>query len=164
VSHVRSTIGVALTRWVVAGFVLIALTACGRGDSESWSWDEDEPNVGTIQIGSEAITVEIAQSDDERASGLSGRTELPEDRGMLFVYDSPRVVTFWMRGMLIPIDMVFLRDQEVISVIADVPPCAEDPCPTYGPDVPVDAVLELAAGRAATLGVTPGLTIPIPGK
>jgi uncharacterized protein len=142
----------------------LTLSGCGAQTLDVPQTDESEMRSDRISIGSESITVEVAKSDQERTFGLMGRAELPADRGMLFVYDEPRVVTFWMRGMLIPIDMVFLRDQEVIAVIADVPPCLEDPCPTYGPDSPVDAVLELAAGRAATLGVAPGHTIPIPEK
>jgi uncharacterized protein len=150
-------------RGALAVCLVLVLAACADVGVNADS-DPAPMETSQIRIGSDVITVEVARSPEERAMGLMGRSEIADDAGMLFVFEEPRRASFWMRGMLIPIDMVFLRDREVISVIADVPPCSEDPCPTYGPDVPVDAVLELAAGRAATLGVTPGLTISISEK
>jgi uncharacterized protein len=149
-------------RLALVACLALGLVAC----AESGGRDAGTAGMETaeIRLGSDVITVEVARSSQERAIGLSGRADLAADRGMLFVYDSPRVVAFWMREMLIPIDMVFLRSDVVVDVIADVPPCSADPCPTHGPEVPVDAVLELAAGRAAELGVTPGLRLEISGR
>jgi uncharacterized protein len=154
---------VKVRRTLTVGLIVL-LSACAGTDRDSQTGvgaDASSAPSAALRIGSTVITLEIARSAEERAIGLSGRAELADDKGMLFVYDEPRVVTFWMRGMLIPIDMVFLRSDVVVEVIADVPPCREDPCPTYGPDVPVDSVLELASGRSATLGIASGMTVSI---
>ena len=116
-------------------------------------------SVNTI-VGDRAIGLEVAKTPQEQATGLMFRTELPEDRGMFFPIDPPRNVRFWMKNVLIELDMVFLREGVVQAIIPNVPPCLSETCPNYGPDVPVDGVIELRGGRAAQLGLKVGDRIP----
>jgi len=116
-------------------------------------------SVNTI-VGAGAIGLEVAQTPQEQAIGLMFRTELPDDRGMLFPIAPPRNVRFWMRNVQIELDMIFLREGIVQAIIPNVPPCFSDTCPSYGPDFPVDGVIELKGGRAAQLGLKIGDRIP----
>ena len=116
-------------------------------------------SVNTI-MGDRALGLEVAKTPEEQATGLMFRTELPDDRGMLFPIAPARNVRFWMRNVLIELDMVFLREGVVLAIIPNVPPCFSETCPNYGPDVPVDGVIELRGGRAAQLGVKIGDRIP----
>lgn len=109
---------------------------------------------------SQRIGLEVAQTPEEQAIGLMFRTELPDDRGMLFPIAPARNVRFWMRNVQIELDMIFLREGIVQAIIPKVPPCLSDTCPSYGPDVPVDGVIELKGGRAAQLGLKVGDRIP----
>jgi uncharacterized membrane protein (UPF0127 family) len=68
---------------------------------------------------------------------------------------------FWMKNVSIPLDMIFLKDGIVKAVLLNVPPCAVDPCPVYGPNTMVNQVIELAGGRAKELGVKEGDKIKI---
>lgn len=111
-------------------------------------------------IGDRAIGLEVAQTPQEQQIGLMFRTELPEDRGMLFPIEPARNVRFWMKNVLIELDMIFLRGGVVQAIIPNVPPCLTENCPNYGPDVPVDAVMELRGGRAAQLGLKVGDRLP----
>lgn len=61
-----------------------------------------------------------------------------------------------MKNVVIDLDMIFLNGDEVVAIAADVPPCTTEPCPLYGPELPVDQVIELRGGRAAELGVQVG--------
>ena len=84
-----------------------------------------------IEIGDKTYNVKVAKTEEERAKGLSGITELPEDEGMLFYMDKPQKCSFWMKDTLIPLDIVFIdEDEEVISVHQGVPedttPITED--------------------------------------
>jgi len=106
------------------------------------------------------IGLEVAQTPEEQAIGLMFRTELPDDRGMLFPIAPPRNVRFWMRNVQIELDMIFLREGIVQAIIPNVPPCFSETCPNYGPDVPVDGVIEIKGGRAAQLGLKVGDRIP----
>jgi hypothetical protein len=117
---------------------------------------EPLPITAQVQIGTEIIKLEVAATPQQQQQGLMYRTELPKNRGMLFIFTPPRVAKFWMKNTLISLDMIFLKDGEVKAVIDYVPPCRRDPCPTYGPSVLVNQVIELPAGRAKTLGIEVG--------
>lgn len=116
-------------------------------------------SVNTI-IGAQPLGLEVAKSPQEQQIGLMFRTELPDDRGMLFPIEPVRNVRFWMRNVFIELDMIFLREGVVQAIIPNVPPCVTENCPNYGPDVPVDGVMELRGGRAAELGLKVGDRIP----
>lgn len=109
------------------------------------------------------IKVLVADTPEERAAGLSGYAGLPEDAGMLFVYAEPQQPSFWMKGMEISLDIIWLRDSVVVQIHADVPPAAGDTpeayLPRYRPDEPVTHVLELNAGAAERLGIVVGSRI-----
>jgi len=103
------------------------------------------------------FTVEVADDDDERQSGLMFRQAVAPDEGMLFDFGTDFERAFWMRNTLVSLDMIFIRsDGRVHRVAANTVPLSEVPVPSFGP---VSAVLELAAGRAAELGIESGDTI-----
>lgn len=109
----------------------------------------------------EVVRLEVTRTPAEQSMGLMYRQNLPDDRGMLFSFSPPRPVSFWMKNVVIPLDMVFLRDGVVKAIAANVPPCKQDPCPTYGPDVAIDQVIELRGGRAAQIGIKVGQPVKI---
>jgi uncharacterized membrane protein (UPF0127 family) len=115
--------------------------------------------VNTI-IGDRAIGLEVARTPQEQAIGLMFRTEIPDDRGMLFPIEPARSVRFWMRNVFVPLDMIFVREGVVQAIFSQVPPCLTENCPNYGPDVPVDGVIELRGGMAAELRLKIGDRIP----
>ena len=107
-----------------------------------------------------AIDLELAVTAEEISNGLMFRPSLPDNRGMLFLFAQPRQPSFWMKNMLIPLDLVFLDGAGVVvDVIADVQPCAADPCPNYPPSSPAQAVLEINAGSAAVHGIEVGTNL-----
>lgn len=106
------------------------------------------------------VELELAVTQQEVADGLMYRPSLPEKRGMLFIFDADRYPSFWMKNTLIPLDLVFIDSAgTVVDVVANVPPCAADPCPTYSPRKPARAVLEVVAGAAAAHAVETGAAI-----
>ncbi|OYW45886.1 MAG: hypothetical protein B7Z08_01435 [Sphingomonadales bacterium 32-68-7] len=104
-----------------------------------------------------ALKAEIARSDAEQAQGLMFRTAMGADEGMLFPYDPPRTVSFWMKNTVLSLDLIFIgADRKVINVAARATPYSEASIWSRGPAA---AVLELNAGRAAQLGIVPGTRI-----
>lgn len=100
------------------------------------------------------FTVEIARTAEEQAQGLMNRESLAPDHGMIFPFPSPREASFWMKNTLIPLDMIFIREDGTIARIeSNTVPLSLEPVLSFEP---VSAVLELAGGRAAELGVQPG--------
>lgn len=113
--------------------------------------------TAVTNLGGEEIFLEVAATPQQQALGLMYRDALPDDRGMLFPLGRPRQVSFWMKNVPVALDMVFIYQGTIQAIAANVPPCAVEPCPTYGPDGQlVDQVIELRAGRAAELGLAPG--------
>ena len=111
----------------------------------------------TTSTGEYLIDLEVARTSAEQSLGLMFRSELPDNRGMLFPFAQPRRTSFWMKDVPVPLDMVFIRNSAVIAITAEAPPCASLPCPSYGPNGDlVDQVMELRSGRAAEIGLQPG--------
>ncbi len=121
------------------------------------------PISALTEIGGQRIMLEVAQTPQQQQMGLMYRTSLAADRGMLFPFEPPQPVSFWMKNTKIPLDMVFLRDGQVKAIKVNVPPCTTNPCPTYGPESQtlIDQVIELRAGRAAELGLKVGDRVSI---
>jgi uncharacterized protein len=95
--------------------------------------------------------VDVASTPDEQARGLMFRESLAPDAGMIFPMAPPRFASFWMKNTLIPLDMIFIRTDGTIATIArDTTPYSLEPVSS---GEPVAAVLEIAGGRAAELGI-----------
>jgi uncharacterized protein len=107
------------------------------------------------------LELEVARTPQQQAMGLMYRPALPDNRGMLFEFSSPQPVNFWMKNVPVALDMLFLHKGVVKYIAASVPPCAKEPCPTYGPNTLIDQVIELRAGRAAELGLKKGDSIKV---
>ena len=110
----------------------------------------------TIKSGARthAFTVEVARTPQEQAQGLMNRQSLAADRGMIFPYSPPQPVGFWMKNTLIPLDMIFIRqDGTIASIAANTVPMSLEMVPSVEP---VAAVLEIAGGRSAELGIMAG--------
>lgn len=118
------------------------------------------PEVREITIGHKKVKVELAKTEPERQKGLSGRDFLPEDVGLLFVFDKPGTYGIWMKEMNFAIDIIWISaDQKVAEITADVSP---DSFPrTYLPKLPVSRVLEVNAGWAKRNGVNSGDEVKI---
>jgi uncharacterized membrane protein (UPF0127 family) len=119
------------------------------------------PTTATTELAGKTFQLEVAQTPDQQQMGLMYRPALSDDRGMLFPMGTPRPVMFWMRNVPVALDMVFVNQGRIVAIAANVPPCATASCPTYGPKVNVDQVIELRAGRATELGIKSGDPIVI---
>lgn len=104
--------------------------------------------------------VEVADDAAERAQGLMFRAAMPKFTGMLFVYESPQPVAFWMRNTLIPLDMLFFDGSGRLERIrTNATPHDETPIPG-GNDIRY--VLEVNGGLAGEFGIEPGAVIRHP--
>jgi hypothetical protein len=114
--------------------------------------------VTTITVdtksGPKMFTVELASDPQSQQQGLMFRKEIAPDAGMLFDFHDPLMLTFWMKNTFLPLDMLFIRADGIISTIAtNTVPLTTTPVPSAEP---VRAVLEINGGRAQQLGIHAG--------
>ena len=93
------------------------------------------------------IDVELATTPKEMTIGLMNRTNLPENRGMLFIFDEEGIYKFWMENTLIPLDMIWLDENgKIIYIEKNAVPCHTPTCPAFGPEYSSKYVLEVNGG------------------
>jgi len=140
--------------WLVLILVLVII-----GAFLVWFWYyQNKPianydqftSIKEVQIKGVAFEVELAITPQERAKGLSGRKELCDHCGMLFVFDKQGYHSFWMKDTLIPLDIIWLdEDWQVVDYIAFAQPQATrsiNDLPVYQPKKPAQFVLEVPGG------------------
>jgi hypothetical protein len=108
--------------------------------------------TGKVVVGDAVIRVKIARTVEEKQRGLAGVRSLARDQGMLFVFDRAEVLDFWMKGMAMPIDIVFFRSGRIVDIASHMspPPAGQEP-PIRHSAAPADMALEVPAGTAAAL-------------
>ena len=121
-----------------------------------------------VAIGEASWPVELAVTPEERSQGLSGREALPEGSGMLFVYEGDQHLSFWMRDMNFPLDMVWIDSAcHVVDVTRDVP--IPEPgqslsdLPRFSPSQPARFVLEINAGEFDVMDASIGEAVRFEG-
>lgn len=139
----------------LAPLLLLVAVACGSAEEVS------DPNASAAlsirtDDGTVSLDVQVADTPEERQTGLMGRESLSPYDGMAFVWEEPVVGTFWMKDTVIPLSIAFWDDDGRIVSILDMDPCTEDPCPTYGPDEPFVGAVEVDPGTFERHGVTLG--------
>jgi uncharacterized protein len=112
----------------------------------------DLPKI-RLTAGIHQISAQVAQSPQERSTGLMFRKEMPQAEGMLFIFEQPSQQCFWMKNTLLPLTAAFVADDGVIVNLADMKPQTTDShCSTK----PVRYVLEMNQGWFAKKGIKAG--------
>jgi uncharacterized membrane protein (UPF0127 family) len=159
---------------LVAVFASVAMAAappaCAQAMGSGLRSPAAEPNRGLAIVpvtletakGPKTYRVEIARTAAEQATGMMYRTEVPAGTGMLFPMAPSRPAAFWMRNTWVPLDIIFIgADSRVRNIEANAVPLSEALRASNGP---VAAVLELAGGEAARIGLMPGDRVLVGGK
>ena len=120
----------------------------------------------TVTIGDSSIEAEIADTDATRKKGLSERSILGKDSGMLFIISNNRTIpTFWMKDMKMEIDIIWIRNGVIIQIDKNVPPpsfgTADNKLKLYSPKTAVDYVLEVNSGYSDSNNFKAGDTVLI---
>jgi len=124
--------------------------------SDSVVADNTPKRLATLgSLGSWNIDLEVADTEAKREQGLSDRDSLPEESGMLFVFDAPSAPSFWMKDMRFPIDFIWInKDMEVVEVLPNIDPSTYPE--EFGPLEPIQYVIEVNAGAAERHGIKIG--------
>lgn len=101
--------------------------------------------TATVKIGDNEFMVEVARTAKARARGLSGRESLSGERGMLFEFPVKDIYAFTMKDTLIPLDIIWILEEEIVYLVKDAQPDTEE----IKPSVEANYVLEVNSGIAA---------------
>lgn len=101
----------------------------------------------TATIGNHTFTLSIARSQKEKETGLSETKLLSEDQGMIFIFDKSDYYSFWMKNMKFPIDIIYINNDAIVTIIKNAQTVKPQDNPTvYSSTQPADKVLEIQAG------------------
>ena len=119
------------------------------GDSQDFKsqtvQQSDIINISHVKIGEETLTVDLALTPEAQEQGLSGRTSLTEDNGMLFVFAVPAKYAFWMPNMNFPIDIIWLdQNKKIVYIKEDAEPSSYPE--NFKPKTDAKYVLEVISG------------------
>jgi uncharacterized membrane protein (UPF0127 family) len=141
----------------VAALLLFSPASISDVQAESL---EKQPLSFITASGKHKITVEVADSDQERSTGLMFRRTLGDEDGMIFLYPRNEPISMWMKNTYISLDMIFVRSDGVIHRIEEgTEPFSEA---TINSDGDVRAVIEMKAGSAKRLGLKSGDKVDYP--
>jgi uncharacterized membrane protein (UPF0127 family) len=150
----------AICATLLAVLIFLFSQQPGTADGQAMALPVDPAAlVAVTPSGERAFTVEVADEPAERAAGLMFRETMPDDRGMLFVFEETRQLAFWMKNTPMPLDLLFIGPDGKVKAILPGEPYSEA---VISPGEPVRYVLELKAGTAAKQGISDGVLIKHP--
>ncbi len=139
--------------------ILFFLTGCKQTASTLSNQkilDNQPKQISSVLINGEVFQVELATTKEQQIKGLAGRENIANNFGMLFVYDDYILPGFWMKDMLFPLDIIWLRDNIIIGWETAAVYLTNDPLSIYYPPTPINNVLEVPAGTAVRLELKVG--------
>ena len=137
---------------VVPFFLILCLGASAVAQEISFS--ESELEIETSGGKRHHFDVELAVTVQQRALGLMFRKDLAPDAGMLFIYPRPQIITMWMQNTPLPLDMIFIgQDNRIEKIVERTIPYSTN---TISSGHTVKAVLEVNGGTASRLGFQVG--------
>ena len=136
-------------QWVVLVAALAAAPALAQ---------DAQMNLPRVKLsaGMHQIDAQVAQTGEQRATGLMFRKDMPQHEGMLFVFEQPSMQCFWMKNTLLPLSAAFVADDGSIVNVEDMKPQTTD---SHCSHKPVRYVLEMNQGWFAKKGIKPGFRL-----
>lgn len=116
-----------------------------------------------VKVGGVQYLAHVADTAILRAKGLSGRKELKEGEGMLFIFEKEGEYGFWMKDMLFPIDIIWIAGKRVVGFSENLSHEKSQQSVIYNPPEPVDMVLEVSAGQVKNSRIKIGDSVLIEG-
>jgi uncharacterized protein len=143
--------------FLLGSLVITAIIGCkpdAKTQAASVPAGEARPGRTAVKVGAVSLWVEIADDPETLTRGLMFRKAMPEDEGMLFVFEYAAPQSFWMKNTYLPLDIAFISsDYRIINILAMKP---LDEGPRYKSDGAALYALEVNQGWFKRHGVKPG--------
>ena len=155
----RNNLGGVIILIIIVG--VISYVAYDSYTCDDCNEKADYSTATFVVDGNPAVNITLASTAVERAKGLMNVSYMHPDQGMLFLFQTPTNTFFWMKGTLIPLDMMFVKDDVIMYIAHNATPCKVDQCPTFGPGQYYDYVVETNAGYAKQHGIDVGVEVKL---
>ncbi len=139
----RVLLASAILLIIIGGLYLTQNNFLKRGGKLSFL---KKPQI--VTIANQNFKVTVASSQQEKEIGLSEAKSLQQNQGMIFLFEKPDYYSFWMKNMKIPIDIIYISKNTIVTIINNVQPpkSNNENLVIYAPTKPADKVLEIQAG------------------
>ena len=107
------------------------------------------------------LFLEVAKTKEERQKGLMFRKNLKSDSGMFFLLNKTKQIEIWMKNTLIPLDIIFIKDRQVMKLYTNLNPCSDTPCYKFNSIYEVDEIIELNSGIVKKYNIEVGQILNI---
>ena len=158
-TDLQQAIQISVNRLIKFGFAFMLAATCSFSANAQGTPQTNLPRA-TLNAGMHLLQVQLAQDIDQRQIGLMWRKEMPQNEGMLFIFEQPGVQCFWMRNTLLPLTAAFVMDDGTIVNLADMKPMNDD---SHCSKKPVRFVLEMNQGWFAKRNIQAGFKLTGPG-
>lgn len=153
--------GTLFTIAIIAGMVLWFAGGSRIKDSAPFYIKKVLGETAQVIIKNNIWAAEVAKTPKAREKGLAGREHLGVDKGMLFVFEEVGYYTFWMRGMEMSIDIIFIKDNKVVDLVVRAPESTNDGVFSYTPTKEINYVFEARPGSINRYNIRIGDTVKI---
>jgi len=155
----RAQLGPVVLAVALSATLVVASCALEPTDRRSLSPDEIPPALlgrplTIAEIGDLELRVAVADTADSRRRGLMNVGDFGGVEGLVFEYDAPTETSFYMKDVLVPLDIAFIDADGTALEVLTMALCTADPCPTYPSPAPFMWAIETPAGSLA--GIAPG--------
>lgn len=146
-------------------FALYFYNPINSGSKVNLPFTPQQPVIKNLKINDKTLKVEIADTQDKRTKGLSGREKIASDEGILFIYPNLGKYQFWMKGLQFSLDFIWIKDNTIVDIIKNVqPPLLSEKDADlliYVSKVEVNKILEVNGGTADRLDIRIGDNIDL---
>lgn len=153
--------------WLIIPLAIIIVSLGWLQFNQSQSDEKLLQPTATLKLNHHSFDAAIASTNQQQATGLGGITKLDDSQAMYFPYQQASGVGFWMKDMLIPIDIIWIKDSHIVGINANVQPpkpnTPDNQLTVYNSPVDqLDGVVEIQANRSHQLGLAVGQPVTLP--
>jgi len=141
---------------IIIGGVILAVAVVAF---MAWQLSSKTP---TVKAGNHTFKLYVAKSSNDQQVGLSKYDKIDDSRGMIFTFGKPDYYSFWMKQMKFPIDIIYIKDNKIVTIHKSVkPPKSSEELTLYNPTQPSDKVLEVNAGLSQKYNIKEGDSVEL---
>lgn len=146
-------------RWWLLGLLALTLAGCEEPAPEVVATPKTAADFFEIRVGDKTVRMQLAVRPGEMERGLMERRDLGRDEGMIFVYERPQRLSFWMRNTPTPLDIGFFNASGMLEEIYPMYPF--DETPVRSRSTLLSLALEMNQGWFSQNGVKPGAQLDV---